>query len=133
MQKFISILLTLLLLFGGSGMVFGQHFCEGVVVDIALAFGVEKMDCGDVEAEDSCDDSKQEVDCCADVYYQIQTDKDFANKSFDVSFEQPVFNNSVNLVALFAACSTEEQLPDLHYLPPDFDEDRQTLYQVFLI
>ncbi len=133
MRKVSSILLSLLLLLSTTGLTYGQHFCEGVVVDIALAFGVEKMNCGDAEAEDSCDDSKQEVDCCADVYYQIQTDKDFANKSSDASFELPVFNNSANLVALFTACSTEEQLPNILYLPPDFDEDRQSLYQVFLI
>ncbi|WP_339610933.1 hypothetical protein [uncultured Planktosalinus sp.] len=133
MQKTTSILLSLMLLLSTTGLTYGQHFCEGVVVDIALAFGVEKMDCGDVEAEDSCDDSPQEVDCCADVYYQIQTDKEFANKSFDVSLKLPVFNNTTNLVALFTASSTKEQRLDLQYLPPDFDEDRQSLYQVFII
>lgn len=133
MQKPISILLSLLFLLSITGLTYGQHFCEGVVVDIALTFGVEKMNCGDVEANDSCDDSTQEADCCADVYYQIQTDKDFANKSFDTLFELPIVDNNVNLALFLAGSSIKQKHQNYNYLPPDFGKNLQSLYQVYLI
>ncbi|MEX2349482.1 MAG: hypothetical protein WD554_01245 [Flavobacteriaceae bacterium] len=133
MQKTISILFSFLLLLSSTGLTYGQHFCEGVVVEFALSFGAEKMNCDEAEAEDSCEDTIHEDDCCADVYYQIQADTDFAAKSFDPVSELPVFDTNLSFYSIFAADPVKKKHSDIHYLPPDFDKDRLSLYQVFLI
>ncbi|MEX0998179.1 MAG: hypothetical protein WDZ45_14095 [Flavobacteriaceae bacterium] len=133
MQKTISILFSLLLLLSTTGLTYGQHFCEGVVVEFALSFGAEKMNCDEAEAEDSCEDTIQENDCCADVYYQVQADTDFAGKSFEPASELPVLGTSVSFHSLLAADPLKEKHPETHYLPPDIDTDRLSLFQVFLI
>lgn len=133
-QKAQAILYSLLLLLSTTGLTYGQHFCEGVVVEVALAFGAEKMDCNEAEAEDACDDAVQEADCCADVYYQLQTDTEFAAKSFESISELPVFDASVPVYALFATAPVKEQQTNTQYLPPEItNRDRQALYQVFII
>lgn len=133
MQKTTSILFSLLLLLSTTGLTYGQHFCEGVVVEFALSFGTEKMNCDEAEAENSCEDNIQEDDCCADVYYQIQTDTDFAAKSFEPLAELSIFDTNVNSYSLLTVGFVKEVRPETHYLPPDFDTDRLSLYQVFII
>lgn len=133
MKKCISTILATLLLLGGTGMVLGQHLCEGVVVNIALTFGAEKLNCDGEKADDTCDDSAQDDECCADVYYQIKTNTDVANKSFDSVLELPVFDKSFSLCSGIEACFINKNRHNTQYLPPDFKEDRQSLYQVFVI
>lgn len=125
MQKCLSTILAILLLLGGSGMVFGQHFCEGVVVDKAFTFGLEKMNCDEVEADDTCENNADEDDCCSDVYFHVQTDKEFSAQGKYVSSETVFFYLAVPFKI--------EQPPFTYYTPIDWSLDKQVLYQTYLI
>lgn len=133
MQKCVSTLLAILLLFGGSGMVFGQHFCEGIVVDKSFAIGFGAMSCADVEAEDSCENNPAEDDCCTDTYYQLQTDKEFSTQWHYVSLDLPQSITSESVFFFEVISSKKEQNPFNLYTPPDWPFDKLALYQIYLI
>lgn len=131
MQKCLSTILAILLLFGGSGIVFGQHFCEGVVVDKAFTFGPEKMNC--TEVDDSCENNPDEDDCCSDVYFQIQTDTEFPVQWGYVSLDLPQFISSESVFFFEVVSFKKEQNLYTFYAPPDRSLDKQVLYQTYLI
>lgn len=133
MQKCVSTILAILLLFGGSGMVFGQHFCEGVVVDKSFAMGFETMSCADVEADDACENNTDENDCCSDVYFQIQTDTEFSVQWQNVSLDLPQIISSESVFFFEVVSFKKEQNPYIFYAPPDRSLDKQALYQTYLI
>lgn len=133
MQKCLSTLLAILLLFGGTGMVFGQHFCEEVVVDKSFAIGFETMSCAEVEGDDACENNPQEDDCCADTYFQIQTDKEFSGKSSYVSLEISPFVTSEANFLIEAVTYSKQQQSFAYYTPPERAFDLHALFQTYLI
>ncbi len=133
MQKCLSTLLAILLLFGGTGMVFGQHFCEGIVVDKSFAIGFETMSCADVEGDDACENNREEDDCCADTYFQLQTDKEFSGKSIYTTLDVPSYAASEANFILEAVAFSKEQRSFTFYTPPERAIDLLTLLQTYLI
>ncbi len=133
MQKTISILLSLLLLLSTTGLTYGQHFCEGVVVDKSLALGFETMSCAEVEADDACENNPAEDDCCSDTYFQIQTDKEFSGKSSYASLEIQLFVTSEAPFLIESVSFLKEQYHFVFYTPPDRSSDTLALYQTYLI
>jgi hypothetical protein len=132
-QKIISILLSLLLLVSTTGLTYGQHFCEGVVVDKSFAIGFETMSCDEVEADDSCENNPQADDCCSDTYFHIQTDKEFSGKSSYVSLEiPPCVATETNFIIEAVAFSKEKQ-SFAYYTPPERAFDLHALFQTYLI
>lgn len=133
MQKTISIALSLLLLLSTTGLTYGQHFCKGVVVDKSFALGFETMSCDEVESDDSCENNQQEDDCCADTYFQIQTDKEFSGKSSYASLDVlPFVTSQVPFLVETVPLSKEQHL-FIFYTPPDMSPDLFALYQIYLI
>lgn len=133
MQKTISIALSLLLLLSTTGLTYGQHFCEGVVVDKSFAIGFETMSCDEAEADNSCENNPLEVDCCADTYYQIQTDKEFSGKSSYASLEIPPFVASEANFLMEVDIFSKEQRSFAYFTPPERAFDLQALFQTYLI
>lgn len=132
MQKCLATLLAVLLLFGGTGMVFGQHFCEGVVVEKAFSFGPETMNCAEVEADDSCEDNIAD-DCCSDLFFQFQTDKEFTGKTQYLTIDLPVYLSVKTNYFVVTVEYKNSKNTYSHYTPPDKDLDKQALYQTYLI
>lgn len=133
MQKSTSILLSLLLLISTTGLTYGQHFCEGVVVDNSFALGFETMSCDEVEADENCDNPAEIDDCCSDTYFQIQTDKEFSGKSSYASLDVPPFvATETNFLAEAVAFSQEHQ-SFAYYTPPERAFDLHALFQTYLI
>ena len=133
MKKPISILFSLLLLLSTTGLTYGQHFCEGVVVDKSFTIGFETMNCAGVEGDDACENNPKENDCCSDTYYQLQTDKEFSGKYPYTSLDIPTTvaaqtNFLVEVVAL-----SKKQRPFTLYTPPDRVPNKLALYQTYLI
>jgi len=133
MQKTISILLSLLLLLSTTGLTYGQHFCEGIVVDKSLALGFETMSCAEVEADDACENNPAEDDCCSDTYFQIQTDKEFSVKSSYASLEIPPFVAVETNFLIEVDPFSREQQSFAYYTPPERNLDLQALLQTYLI
>ncbi|GGD86130.1 HYC_CC_PP family protein [Planktosalinus lacus] len=133
MQKTISIALSLLLLLSTTGLTYGQHFCEGVLVDKSFAIGFEIMSCDEVEADDSCENNPAEDDCCADTYFQIQTDKEFSGKSSYASLEIPSFVTSDANFLVEVDIFSKEQRLFAYYTPPERPFDLHALFQTYLI
>ncbi len=133
MQKTISIALSLLLLLSTTGLTYGQHFCEGVVVDKSFAIGFEIMSCDEVEADDSCENNPAEDDCCADTYFQIQTDKEFSGKSSYASLEIPSFVATETNFIIEAVAFSKEHQTFAYYTPPERAFDLHALFQTYLI
>lgn len=133
MQKTISIALSLLLLVSTTGLTYGQHFCEGVVVDKSFAIGFEAMSCAEVEADDACENNPQEDDCCSDTYFQIQTDTEFSGKSMYSSLDIPSYVASEGNFLFEVIAFTNKQHPFTLYTPPDRSPNTLALYQIYLI
>ncbi len=135
MQKTISILIAFLLLLSNAQLTFGQHYCEGKVVEAAMMVGQEKMSCEPSATDLGCEDEKTEVaDCCKNVYHQIEMDADYSGSHFTVDLNPvflitEVFNFSFqqNLLYYLKSISYSE------YLPPPLQKDIPVFYQTFLI
>ena len=133
MQKTISIALSLLLLVSSIGFTYGQHFCEGVVVDKSFALGFQTMSCADVETDDACENNPAEDDCCAYTYFQLQTDKEFSGKSSYVSLEIPQCVATKTNFIIEAVAFSKEQQSFAYYTPPERAFDLHALFQTYLV
>src|SRR5690554_5949163 len=133
MQKTISIALSLLLLLSTTGLIYGQHFCEGVVVDKSFAIGFETMSCDEVEADENCDNPAEIDDCCSDTYFQIQTDKEFSGKSSYTSLEIPPFVAAETIFLAETVIFSKELQSFAYYTPPERTFDLHALLQTYLI
>lgn len=137
MQKTISILIAFLLLISNTQLTFGQHYCEGKVVEAAMMVGQEKMSCEPSATDMSCENESENTevaDCCTNVYHQIETDADYSGSHFQVDFNTSflvaeLFNFSFQQDTLYSS----ESVSYSEYLPPPLEKDIPVLFQTFLI
>ena len=54
MKKAFSIFLAILMLVSSTGIAANTHFCGGEAVERTLSLGIEHLDCGMAETEQSC-------------------------------------------------------------------------------
>jgi len=136
MQKIISIVLSFLLLLSGTQLAFGQHFCEGKVVEEGMMVGQKKMSCVSLEVKDNCieDLDTKKADCCVDIFHEVQIDSNYSRSHFEMP-PVPVYIEPLQYYdfSWHFVVSYSEKILASEYLPPPLEKNIQVFYQTFLI
>mgnify|MGYP003630990226 CR=1 FL=1 len=138
MKKAFSIFLAILMLVSSTGIAANTHFCGGEAVERTLSLGIEHLDCGMAETEQSCSSKVQhdQIDarpCCSNQHDLLQLDEDatlmqqapVVNKTFIAAFIHTF------VIQIFSFVKKESFY--LNYSPPLLKQDVQVLFQSFLI
>lgn len=137
MKASVSILLAMLVFFASVGMAKTTHFCMGMEMKSELGFGEKHVDCGMNmpmdHSENESDNQQDPQSCCENITTQVQVDDEVQLKKLDVNLS---IDFAVALVHVFifgidGFSAEKTQVPT--YSPPPIDQDRQILYQSFLI
>ena len=132
LHKSVATVLSALVLFASISFTIEKHFCGDVLIDVAIFTNAEKCT---MEAQDSdryqitkkpcCKDEIDVIDGISESIYpsfkDLKTVEKYLITSFYLSYNAHIehedsSNNSYN-----------------YYLPPKLIEDRQLLYETFLI
>jgi len=136
-KKFISIVLSCLLLLSSSGIAYSQHFCGGYEVMAKFTLGEMFLSCGMEMDSGSCEttmDTQSEKHCCDNEYTSVETDDTFAKASFEVTFSSYEFTAPVSEFPLQQAVLYTNNIDFFaDYSPPPLGKDIPVLYQIFLI
>lgn len=139
MNKFFSILLSVVLLAGQMSLTIGTHICQGEATETKIIYGATHLGCGMEDMSEPCDITDQhdvsfsKEQCCENQYQTLQTSEDFVNDAFhyNLSIDFAVaFVSSFLNIDLFP--QTTQQF-NTAYIPPPLDKDKQVLFQTFLI
>ncbi|HAD97357.1 MAG TPA: hypothetical protein DCG19_08115 [Cryomorphaceae bacterium] len=138
MKKAFSIFLAILMLASNIGIASNTHFCGGEAAEHTLSLGIEHLDCGMAETEQSCssEDGHDQLNakpCCDNQHELLQLDEDATllqqapeiNKTFIAAFIHTF------VVQVFSFEKKESFY--LNYFPPLLKQDIQVLFQSFLI
>lgn len=138
MKKAFSIFLAILVLVSSTGIAANTHFCGGEAVERTLSLGIEHLDCGMPEMEQSCSskDGHDQIDarpCCSNQHDLLQLDEDatlmqqapVVNKTFIAAF--------VHTFVIQVFSFEKKESFYLNYSPPLLKQDIQVLFQSFLI
>jgi hypothetical protein len=134
MQKFISILMSLLILTSSMNVSLASHYCGGKLKEVAFTFGSEFGGCGMEEDSDTkaCDTDSIDETCCQNHFQELIIEDDYS-LSGNIDFKANVTALLPVLVALFYSA------PDIHqeflsYNPPEnLSSVSLSLIRVFLI
>ncbi len=85
-QKYVSILLSSLILFSNSGWALTFHYCKDEVASVSWGFpSVEKGDACQTE-KSCCAESDEHSDCCDDQTFEpSSSESKFISKSFELN------------------------------------------------
>ena len=136
MQRYISIVLSFLILLSSSGLAYAKHYCGSIEMVSKVTLGEAHLSCGMVMASTPCGDEHEEEGhfCCSNKYLKVTTDDQYAKVAFDFDFTTQWF---VTIVEVFVPRQLE--LPAEHnvsyryYRPPPLEKDYQVLFETFLI
>jgi hypothetical protein len=80
MQKFISILMSLLILTSSMKVSLASHYCGGKLKKVAFTFGSEFGGCGMEEDSDTkaCDTDSIDETCCQNHFQELSIEDDFS-------------------------------------------------------
>lgn len=139
MKKLISIFLSLLMLASSMGLAVNTHYCGGEAMSSQLTLGQVHTNCGMENMGKSCTNKditslSQSNSCCQDEYISLDTDDATDHK---VVVEQ--VNPEFVLALTFSFLGIDPFFQDTNnltyrdYSPPLYQQDRQVLFQSFLI
>lgn len=138
MKGFLSILLSVLLLAGSTGITIATHFCAGHAVKSKVQLGHTDLDCGmNMDSECPSDNSSDYIlksdNCCENHFQSIEADEMIKAQMAFKAVNLPFF--IAFAYTLFDLITPEEQLPVLagEYAPPILAQDIPVLYQSFLL
>ncbi len=142
MKKFISILLSFMLLASHMSLAVGTHFCGGEAIETKIMLGDAQLDCGMPDMEEPCEDSEksnthevhfENVPCCENEYQTFQVTGEFvknvAPQSFSIDFASGFIYANPD-VDLFPKLTHQF---NAEYISPPLEKDIQVLFQAFLI
>ncbi|AGA80337.1 MULTISPECIES: HYC_CC_PP family protein [Echinicola] len=139
MKKAVSIFLLIVMLLSNIGVTWATHLCCGIAVKSALMLGNGELDCGMNHSElDNTDDSFAERTvvkdkCCDNHYTTIESDEAIFSKtslnSINVDFFIPFVYSYLGIDPFNQDHSTVYT----DYSPPLLKQDRQVMFQSFLI
>lgn len=134
MKKFISIVLSLLLLVSSSGIAYAQHFCGDYEMMSQLTLGEQHLSCGMI-AESGCGETTLEKKhCCENEYTKITTDSNFTKATIDISFHNVFIASFVSVFVVPSSLEYEAvQAFTNRYRPPPLYKDIPLLFETFLI
>lgn len=135
MKRFISIVLTILLLASSSGIAYARHYCGESEMLSKVTLGEKHLSCGMAMDLPGCEDEgDMDHDCCANDYTQVETDDTFAKASFEIDFNKTQLALPVSFLVIQAGDNypiTQHFFND--YNPPPLEQDLIILFETFLI
>jgi len=135
-QRFISVILSSLLLLSNMQLTFGQHFCEDAIIETVLTIGQKEMHCESDAASDSCcEEETHSGDCCTNVFHQIKTDKEFSVNYVAINFIPNLVSSGIDFYKfLEIEPYFSEEIPSYFSPPlPPWKQDILIFHQTFLI
>lgn len=135
MQKFISIVLSLLLLASSANVTYAKHFCGDVEVLSVLTVGETYLSCSEKESIDTCNDKEPKKNsCCKTKYDQVEIDDNFDSATAFTLVDIPVAKDYIS-PSNYSFITLEDKSFAIYayYDPPPIDKDFSALYQVYLI
>ena len=135
MKKFISILLTILILAISTGVTYAKHYCGDFEVVSTLTMGKKNLSCGMAMEADDCDSNKENpIDCCKNTYENIDTDDNFTNSSFNLQINNSFIASFISVFVLKDIYFSDKEIHFSNgYDPPPRYNDIQVIYQVYII
>ena len=135
MKKFISILLTILILASSTGVTYAKHYCGDFEVVSTLTMGKKNLSCGMAMEADDCDSNKENpIDCCKNTYENIDTDDNFINSSFNLQMNNSFIASFVSVFVLQDIYFSDKEIHFFNdYDPPPIYQDIQVIHQVYII
>lgn len=135
MKKFISILLTILILASSTGVTYAKHYCGDFEVVSTLTMGKKNLSCGMAMEADDCDSNKENpIDCCKNTYENIDTDDNFINSSFNLQINNNFIASFISVFVLKDIYFSDKEIHFFNgYDPPPIYQDIQVIYQVYII
>ncbi len=142
MRKYLSILLSFVLLASHFYLTIGTHFCGGESVQLKILLGKKHLDCEMPNIDNSCagfeKNSTQEfcfdeLPCCENEYQLVHLTNEFV-----ISTAQTDFNVEFAVAFIFTGFKLDLFPKSTHqfyteYISPPFEKDIQVLFQTFLI
>ena len=139
MNKFFSILLSVVLLAGHMSLTIGTHICQGEATETRIIYGSTHLGCGMEDMSEPCDINDKHDEgfskdhCCKNQYQTTQTSDEFVKNTSQLNVSPDfaaAFVYSFLNIDLFP--QTTQQF-NTAYLPPPLDKDIPVLFQTFLI
>ncbi len=134
MRKFISIVLSILLLLSSSGIAYAKHYCGDFEMMATVTLGEKQLSCGMSMEVPDCDDEKETPDCCDNEYTSVETDETFNKANFEFSPDKTFFTAFAAVFVYTVEIIEDAEDPSYtDYDPPPLEQDLQILYETFLI
>lgn len=135
MKKFISILLTILIIASCTGVTYAKHYCGDFEVVSTLTMGKKNLSCRMAMEADDCDSNKEDpIDCCKNTYENIDTDDNFINSYFKLQINKSFIASFVSVFVLQDVYFSDKEINFFNgYDPPPIFDDIQLIYQVYII
>ncbi len=135
MKKFISILLTILIIASCTGVTYAKHYCGDFEVVSTLTMGKKNLSCRMAMEADDCDSNKEDpIDCCKNTYENIDTDDNFINSYFKLQINKSFITSFVSVFVLLDVYFLDKEIIFFNgYDPPPIFQDIQLIYQVYII
>lgn len=140
MRAIFSVVIALIFLATNIHLSLGTHFCGGHAVKTELRFTDHDLGCGMTKEDMSCEEANssafpgfKQKECCEDHFLGIQIQDDFNQKI--LSTLNPDFTSIAldNGIALYAFIYAEIGFSKPPKPPPVISQDRQVIFQTFLI
>lgn len=140
MRAVFSIVIALIFLATNIHLSLGTHFCGGHAVKTELLFADRDLGCGMTKEDMSCEKANssafpgfKQKECCEDQFLGIQIQDDFSQKipsTLNPDFTLISMENGIALYKFVYAGIGFAKPPKP---PPVISQDRQVIFQTFLI
>ena len=132
LNKSLSVLLAVLLVFSTLSVTVEKHYCGNQLVDVSLFFSAEK--CGMEPADASGKDVLKKA-CCKDTVELIKGQDELTKADLDgLQLFKSLFIPSINYTRFaFVEILPKHNVPHKEYLPPLIVIDLHSVHEVFII
>lgn len=134
MKKFLSVILSSVILFISMGFTVSSHICGVERIKTVLSIGNTDVSCGMETTKKDCSHDKQmNSNCCQDEFQKMQLNDDYTKV---ITFKNFTPDFTIIFVALLFNILPTENVQTFsykNYLPPPLVKDIKVLVQSFLI
>ena len=109
------------------------HYCMGMKLKSKIAVGHDKLGCGMDMDHDSHEDGDAENHCCDNEYLTVEVADDYQPNTTEYALDVPLAAAILFTYFYFEPRVPEKPLIPADVSPPPQHQDRQILYQTFLI
>ncbi len=125
------------MLISSSGLTLATHYCGGRAVKSELKIGQSELRCGmsiNSSAENGCNEKKEiKRNCCRTEFLTMDLDDEIENDFLRVSVNHHFLQSFVQVFIVQPVKVAEKQEVFVYASPPPKKQNRQVLFQSFLI